>query len=62
MQPKPFVMQLCSHALHYLSVLYDVGAFKQVLGLQGAGVFPVPMQGPSIALNVEQVSIVPLNY
>ena len=62
MHPKPLVIQLCSHALHYLSVLYDVGAFMQVLGLQGAGVLPVPMHGPSIAVNVEQESIVPVNY
>ena len=61
MQPNPFVMQADPQLLHYASVLYVAGALEQeeLLETQAAGEDPVPWQGPSFAVNVEQVSDVP---
>ena len=58
-QPSPFVMQLGPQDLHCASVLYVKGAFWHTYVAQAETVLPFPEQGPSKAVNLGQVSIVP---
>ena len=62
-QPNPLVIHKLCHVLHYVSVVYEIGALLQIVlfETQFEAVELVPEHGPSAAVIIAHESIVPVN-